>query len=103
MDVRYDSYEALLSTVTAPDGRPIHDPATGDLVGRAPARSVNDVDDAVRRARSAQPGWAARSDDERVEFLLRAAEVIEASAEALAELLCREQGKPLNGPNARFE
>ena len=26
-----------------------------------------------------------------------------ANAEALAEILSREQGKPLNGPNARFE
>jgi acyl-CoA reductase-like NAD-dependent aldehyde dehydrogenase len=28
---------------------------------------------------------------------------VEAAAEPLAELLSREQGKPLNGPNARFE
>ena len=28
---------------------------------------------------------------------------IDANAEALAQLLSREQGKPLNGPNARFE
>lgn len=103
MDVRYTSYEALLSAVTDPDGRPVHDPASGDLVGCAAVRSIDDLDDAVRRARSAQPAWAARSDEERVELLLRAAEAIEASAEALAELLCREQGKPLNGPNARFE
>jgi phenylacetaldehyde dehydrogenase len=33
----------------------------------------------------------------------RAADAVEANAEALAELLSREQGKPLNGPNARFE
>ncbi len=32
-----------------------------------------------------------------------AADAIEANAEALAVLLSREQGKPLNGPNARFE
>ena len=66
-------------------------------------RSIADLDDAVRRARSAQPAWAARSDEERVDLLMRAADAIEASAEALAELLSREQGKPLNGPNARFE
>jgi acyl-CoA reductase-like NAD-dependent aldehyde dehydrogenase len=36
-------------------------------------------------------------------LLCRAADVVEANAEALAELLSREQGKPLNGPNARFE
>lgn len=31
------------------------------------------------------------------------ADAVDANAEALAELLYREQGKPLNGPNARFE
>ena len=35
--------------------------------------------------------------------MLAAADAIEAAAEPLAELLSREQGKPLNGPNARFE
>lgn len=103
MDVLPYTYEALLGTVTEPTGRPMHDPATGDLVGHAPVRSVDDLDAAVRRARGAQPGWAARPDKERVEALMRAADAIDASAEALAELLCREQGKPLNGPNARFE
>jgi acyl-CoA reductase-like NAD-dependent aldehyde dehydrogenase len=103
MDMLAHTYETLLSKVTEPAGRPMHDPATGEIVGHAPVRSVGDLDDAVRRARAAQPGWAARSDEQRVEVLLRAADAIEASAEALAELLCREQGKPLNGPNARFE
>ncbi|MDO5744528.1 MAG: aldehyde dehydrogenase family protein, partial [Micrococcaceae bacterium] len=36
-------------------------------------------------------------------LLNKAADAIEANAEALAHLLSREQGKPLNGPNARFE
>jgi phenylacetaldehyde dehydrogenase len=35
--------------------------------------------------------------------LLKAADAVERSAEELARLLSREQGKPLNGPNARFE
>lgn len=97
------TYKTLLSKVTETTGRPMHDPATGDLIGHAPVRSISDVDNAVRRARAAQPGWAARSDDERSQTLLHAADAVEASTEALAELLCREQGKPLNGPNARFE
>ncbi|MFD1211028.1 aldehyde dehydrogenase family protein, partial [Arthrobacter sp. GCM10027362] len=40
---------------------------------------------------------------QRRELLNRAADAVEANAEALAVLLSREQGKPLNGPNARFE
>ncbi len=47
--------------------------------------------------------WASRPVEERNDLLNKAADAIEASAEALAEPLSREQGKPLNGPNARFE
>jgi acyl-CoA reductase-like NAD-dependent aldehyde dehydrogenase len=97
------TYENLLAAITDPDGRVVLDPATGEVVGRAPVRSVEDLDAAVARARAAQPAWAARPDADRVDVLLRAADAVEAAAEPLAELLSREQGKPLNGPNARFE
>jgi acyl-CoA reductase-like NAD-dependent aldehyde dehydrogenase len=97
------AYESLLARVTTPDGREVLDPATGEVVGRAPERSVDELDAAVARARAAQPAWGARPDEERIEALLRAADAVEAAAEPLAELLSREQGKPLNGPDARFE
>jgi acyl-CoA reductase-like NAD-dependent aldehyde dehydrogenase len=97
------SYETLLAAVTDPDGREVPDPATGEVVGRVADRTADDVDAAVARVRAAQPAWAARPDAERIELLLRAADAVEAAAEPLAELLSREQGKPLNGPNARFE
>jgi acyl-CoA reductase-like NAD-dependent aldehyde dehydrogenase len=97
------TYESLLAAVTDPDGREVLDPATGEVVGRVADRSAEDLDAAVVRARAAQPAWAARTDAERVDLLLRAADAVEAAAEPLAELLSREQGKPLNGPNARFE
>jgi acyl-CoA reductase-like NAD-dependent aldehyde dehydrogenase len=98
-------YTELLARVSAPEGsgRPIHDPATGAEIGRAPEASVDDLDTAIARARAAQPAWEALGHEARAEILLRAADTIDANAEALAELLSREQGKPLNGPNARFE
>lgn len=99
------TYENLLSAVSAPEGQGVamKDPATGAVVGRAPQHSEADLDAAVEIAREAQKAWAERSHAERSELLNRAADAVEASAEALAELLSREQGKPLNGPNARFE
>ncbi|GAA3062336.1 MULTISPECIES: aldehyde dehydrogenase family protein [Actinomycetes] len=84
-------------------GREILDPATGELVGRAPEADLADLDAAVARAKAAQSGWAARADEDRAGLLNAAADAIEAQAEELAVLLSREQGKPLNGPNARFE
>ncbi|GAA1632108.1 aldehyde dehydrogenase family protein [Georgenia ruanii] len=98
------SYADLLaSVVPAEGGREILDPATGEVVGRAPEHTAADLDAAVAAARAAQPAWAALGHERRAEYLTRAADAVEASAEALAELLSREQGKPLNGPNARFE
>jgi acyl-CoA reductase-like NAD-dependent aldehyde dehydrogenase len=84
-------------------GREILDPATGETVGRAPEHTVADLEAAIAAATTAQPHWAGLGHDERSALLHAAADAVEANAEALAELLSREQGKPLNGPNARFE
>ena len=97
------TYESLLEAITTADGREVHNPATGELIGRVPVQTIADVDAAIDRAEAAQPAWAALSDEERVGYLNKIADAIEANAEALAEILSREQGKPLNGPNARFE
>lgn len=96
---------ALLDRIQAPqgEGRDIPDAATREVIGRAPVHSVADLDDAIARAKAAQPAWEALGHEKRIELLLAAADAIDANAEALAHLLSREQGKPLNGPNARFE
>ncbi|QAY58896.1 aldehyde dehydrogenase family protein [Microbacterium protaetiae] len=96
---------ALLDRVQAPagEGREILDAATREVIGRAPVQTVADLDDAIARAKAAQPTWEARGHDERRALMLRAADAIDANAETLARILSREQGKPLNGPNARFE
>src|SRR3954452_19698828 len=97
------TYDSLLAAVSDPDGREVLDPATGEVVGRAPIGTVGDLDAAVERARAAQPSWGARADADRIDLLVRAADAAEGAGAPLAELLSREQGKPLNGPNARFE
>ncbi|WP_135452860.1 aldehyde dehydrogenase family protein [Mycobacterium sp. DL99] len=98
------NYEQLLAAiVSTTGGREIRDPATGAVVGHAPRHSVADLQAAVAAARSAQPAWGELSHGERSELLVSAADAVDANAVALAELLSREQGKPLNGPNARFE
>lgn len=95
----------LLTRVSAQEGvgREIHDPATGAVIGFAPVHTVADLDSAVAAARAAQPAWAALGHAKRIELLNAVADNIDAHAEELAQLLSREQGKPLNGPNARFE
>lgn len=100
---QFATYEDLLATITADEGREIINPATEEVVGVAPEGNVEELNAAVERAVQAQKSFAKLSDFERCDLLLKAADAIEASAEPLVELLSREQGKPLNGPNARFE
>ncbi|MFF2246374.1 aldehyde dehydrogenase family protein [Arthrobacter sp. NPDC058130] len=100
-----ETYDALLASITPTSGptRTILDPATGTAVGEAPVHTVADLENAIAAATAAQPAWAALGHDARSAALLRAADAVERSTEELARLLSREQGKPLNGPNARFE
>jgi len=99
-----ETLDSLLAAI-APTGasRDILNPATGELVGKAPDHTEQDIDAAVAAAKKAQPGWALLGHEKRSELMMKAADAIDENAEALAQLLSREQGKPLNGPNARFE
>ncbi|SFN37656.1 Acyl-CoA reductase [Pseudonocardia ammonioxydans] len=71
------------------------DPASGELVARRPVGCAEDVDRAVAAATAAQPGWAAVSSDERIGRLERVADTVATHAGELAELQCREMGKPV--------
>lgn len=100
-----ESYDALLASIAdaSETTRTIFDPATGEPVGEAPVHTLEYLEQVIDAAQAAQPGWAALGHDGRSAALLKAADAVERSAEELARLLSREQGKPLNGPNARFE
>lgn len=100
---QYTTYDDLLAAITVDEGREIINPATEEVVGVAPEGNVEELNAAVERAVQAQKSFAKLRDSERCDLLLKAADAIEAAAEPLVELLSREQGKPLNGPNARFE
>lgn len=103
MSTDLTTYEGLLAAITVEDGEPVNNPATGELIGHTTTSTTDDVDAAVATARKAQPSWGSLSHAERAQYLHQAADAVNASAEALAQLLAREVGKPLNGPNARFE
>lgn len=98
-----ETYESLLEAVTAPGGAEVLNPATGELVGTVPEATTEDLEQAIAAAKKAQSAWAALTDAERCEKLAAAADEVEANLEAIAQIIVREQGKPLSGPGARFE
>lgn len=71
-----------------------YDPATGEEIGRAPLSSPEEVQQAVRRARAAQPAWASLSFRERARIILKARELMLNERDEIARLVSRETGKP---------
>lgn len=91
------------TSVAATETYKVFNPANGDLVGLAPVSTETEVEQAVQTAISAQVDWAKRSDKDRAEQTGIIANVLEKNSEYLADLITREQGKPLSGPGSRFE
>lgn len=89
--------------ISSPKTFEVKNPATGEILGYAAISSEEDVAEAVRVARAAQPGWAARSDDDRKQILMSVADVLAKNSEYLATWITREQGKPMAGPGSMFE
>jgi succinate-semialdehyde dehydrogenase / glutarate-semialdehyde dehydrogenase len=73
----------------------IKDPATRELLGHVPRCGTAETKRAIVAAAQAFPAWSRLTADTRAEHLLRLSSVILEEREPLAELLTREQGKPL--------
>ncbi len=76
---------------------PVVNPAYAETFAHTALADEDDVDDAARAARAAFPEWAAVSGRERAQLMHRAADEFRAHhLKEAAELLTRENGKPLN-------
>jgi succinate-semialdehyde dehydrogenase/glutarate-semialdehyde dehydrogenase len=70
-------------------------PATGEAVDIAPRATVEDARDAIDAAHEAFEQWSEWPQGRRADVLRRAVELFRANEKELANLLTREQGKPL--------
>jgi succinate-semialdehyde dehydrogenase/glutarate-semialdehyde dehydrogenase len=72
-----------------------YNPATGEVVGEVPVTAVSEIPAIVKRAKEAQPAWAALGLAGRGELLAQGCKSLAEKAPELGELLTREMGKPL--------
>ncbi len=70
-------------------------PATEEVLAKAPRASKAQLDKAVAAAKAAFPAWAATPIEERKKALLAIADAIQNNAPELARILTQEQGKPI--------
>src|SRR5438270_2706819 len=68
-------------------------PATGEVLGRFPRSTADDVDRAVARAKAAFEDWRLVPAPERGNMLFRFAELLRAHKQELTDLMTREMGK----------
>jgi succinate-semialdehyde dehydrogenase/glutarate-semialdehyde dehydrogenase len=78
----------------------VTNPATGELLGTVPDGDADDATEAVAAADVAFGAWAATTAAERADLLYRAWSSMLDRADELAELMTREQGKPLRASRA---
>ncbi len=72
-----------------------YNPATGELVGSVTTIEPGEVQGVVDEVAEVQPFWAQLSLSDRGRYMRRAADALVEQMEEVAELLTREQGKPI--------
>jgi acyl-CoA reductase-like NAD-dependent aldehyde dehydrogenase len=72
---------------------PVENPATGEIVGRVPNSSAEQVAEAVRRGRAAQPIWEAMGFEGRARIFLRAQKWFVDNAQRVIDTVVAETGK----------
>lgn len=89
------------TAVSSPDTIAVIDPSTGEPFIEVPAATVEQLDEAVAAARAALVTWRSLPVTERQDAIRRVGAVVNDNIDELAELVMREQGKPLG--NAKGE
>jgi len=72
----------------------VFNPATGEVIARAPLSSAEDVDRAAKAARKAFETWSTTTPAERSVLLLKLADAFEQRAEEITDLETMDAGKP---------
>ena len=70
-------------------------PATGEVLAELACAGASDVQNAVLRAKQAQPAWEATPVSERIAVLRRFQQLLSERRDEVASLICREAGKPV--------
>ena len=81
----------------------VRDPATGEVVDSVPRADAEDTRRAIAAAEAAFPAWSAMPPHARAQVLTRAALRVRDHLDEVAELLTREQGKPLRDSKIEAE
>jgi acyl-CoA reductase-like NAD-dependent aldehyde dehydrogenase len=95
--VNFDRYSNVIGGQLK-SGQQVHqgiDPSTRKPLWDVPVASPSDLDEAILASKNAFASWSKTSWESRQEKLLQAREVLLENKAQMAELLCKEVGKPV--------
>ncbi|HKP53041.1 MAG TPA: CoA-acylating methylmalonate-semialdehyde dehydrogenase [Chloroflexia bacterium] len=90
------------SSSTTDDHKDIINPATGESLAQVPLSSQAEVAAAVEAASEAFPGWRRTPPEERIQYLFKLKQLLEAHFEEIARLVTLENGKTLDESKAEI-
>jgi len=71
----------------------VFDPSTGDIIAKAPCCTANEVENAIKAANDAFPGWSNTPVTKRVQVLFQLRNLVADNLDDLTHTLARENGK----------
>src|SRR5438309_10996812 len=74
---------------------PVVNASTEEVMGTVPEGSAEDVDKAVKAARTAFDDWSRTSVEDRAKFLQRIYEGLQSRSDEIANIISQENGMPL--------
>ncbi|MBC09413.1 MAG: aldehyde dehydrogenase [Gammaproteobacteria bacterium] len=74
---------------------PVLNPATEEVLADCPRSSEEQLNEAVQAAKEAFSSWSQTKIEDRKEIVSKIADIVEANAQELAQILTEEQGKPI--------
>jgi len=77
-------------------------PATAEVLGKTPFSSVTEVDTATRSAAAAFPGWRRTPAQERVQYLFKLKDLLEANLDEISRTIVMECGKTYDEAKAEM-
>jgi succinate-semialdehyde dehydrogenase/glutarate-semialdehyde dehydrogenase len=92
---RLDLIDGRWVTARSGDRLVVRDPATDEEIATVPRGGHEEAREAIEAAARALPAWRSTTADARAAVLHRMAAAMHERCDALAELMTREQGKPL--------
>jgi acyl-CoA reductase-like NAD-dependent aldehyde dehydrogenase len=88
---------------SATDKLEVINPATGEVFAHCPAAGTAELDRAVAAAKRSAPAWRQLGFEARAKVIGQLAEALRKHQDSLAELLTREQGKPIGQSQAEID